>query len=602
MDSKDSKYPIFCGVDYSLWKNKLMNYIKGTDFECWRIIVKGPIEINNVDVMGDITVKKEDDYDEEDFKKASKSFKAMFMLQRRISKKEFSCFSSCISAKEIWDSLELAYEGTSQVKKYRIDLLTQQYEMFYMQKDESINDMSARFSSITNELRNLGKKFETEDLVLKFLRSLTEKWQPKVTAIEEAKDLSLLLYESLLGSLMAHELQLNKRHNETTKSKGIALQANSSDDEGLDNGFGLLVKRFRKYANFKNKNFNKKPNAPKSKSSTKGCFKCGKTTHMIKDFPTWNKIKNKDKREKTKSDYKQAMLASMGWGDQGTGEKEEFEEEEEEANVCFNTNQRTPTLISIRPKDLCLMAEPNSDSDSDKEPEVSFSEIKDKFRKLSKDKILEYFGEMYESFAEQRSEMKEMSSEHKELHTQINDIAEENFLLKEKVKKLHSKKVVDSSNVSKRSFASSDESPTNVDRSKNDKNLDSTKVNPTSAEVNLTSPEVNLISDLQNKIKLLNEHVSSLVNKLTLQESNFTIIKSSFVKKISELQAELENSKDKPEEIVENCKNCKTLEREIEELNKQPKASKNCKNCENLTREKEELNEKFKETFNISKK
>ncbi|KAK9733293.1 hypothetical protein RND81_04G057900 [Saponaria officinalis] len=427
-----------------------MNYIKGTDFECWRIIVKGLIEISNVDAMGDVTVKKEDDYDEEDFKKAQKNFKVMSMLQRGISKEEFNRFSSCISTKEIWDSLKLAYE------------------------DESINDMSARFSSITNELRNLGNNFETEDLVRKVLRSLNKKWQPKVTVIEEAKDLSLFSYESLLGSLMAHELQLNKRHNETTKSKGIALQANSSDDEGLDN-----------------------------------------------------------------------------------------------------------------------------------------------------DKILECFGDVYDNYIEQRFEIKEINSENKELHTQINDIAEENFLLKEKVKKLHSKKSVDSPNVSKHSFASNVESPINLDRSKYDKNpngsevnssstkvnltsndvkVTSNDVNLTSPEVNLTSQQVNLTSDLENKVKLLNEQVSSLINKLTSQESNFTIMKSSFVKKITELQADLEKSKSEPEKIVENCKNCENLEKEKEEFNKQKEAFQNCKNCENLTREKEELNEKLKEAFNVSKK
>ncbi|XP_074278398.1 uncharacterized protein LOC141601989 [Silene latifolia] len=142
----------------------MMNFIKGTDYESWRIIVKGPLSITTVDVLGNTKVKEEDDYDATDLAKAQKYSRAMSFLQRGITKEEFSRFSSCSSAKQILDSLELAYEGTSQVKKYRIDLLTQQYEMFHMERDENINDMSARFSNITNELKNLGKSFEAEDL------------------------------------------------------------------------------------------------------------------------------------------------------------------------------------------------------------------------------------------------------------------------------------------------------------------------------------------------------------------------------------------------------------------------------------------------------
>jgi len=99
-------------------------------------------------------------------------------LQRGISPNEYSRFSSCATAKAIWDSLELAYEGTSQVKNYRISMLMQQYEMFTMNKDESINSMSARFSNIVNELTNLGRECKTEDKVRKILRSLDDRWQP----------------------------------------------------------------------------------------------------------------------------------------------------------------------------------------------------------------------------------------------------------------------------------------------------------------------------------------------------------------------------------------------------------------------------------------
>ena len=41
-------------------------------------------------------------------------------------------------AKEIWDKLKVTHEETSQVKESKIALLSNQYEMFKMQANESV--------------------------------------------------------------------------------------------------------------------------------------------------------------------------------------------------------------------------------------------------------------------------------------------------------------------------------------------------------------------------------------------------------------------------------------------------------------------------------
>ncbi|XP_074293131.1 uncharacterized protein LOC141620062 [Silene latifolia] len=59
------------------------------------------------------------------------------------------------------------------VQKYVIDLLIQKYELFTLEPNESLDSMSARFSSIINELKNLGRKFESEDIARKVIPSLS---------------------------------------------------------------------------------------------------------------------------------------------------------------------------------------------------------------------------------------------------------------------------------------------------------------------------------------------------------------------------------------------------------------------------------------------
>ena len=81
MDSKYGKFPVFDGVDYSVWKNKMCNFIKGTDYECWIIIKNGPLAITKAGTTAStLVVKPEEEYEEADYKKTEKNAKAMSLL------------------------------------------------------------------------------------------------------------------------------------------------------------------------------------------------------------------------------------------------------------------------------------------------------------------------------------------------------------------------------------------------------------------------------------------------------------------------------------------------------------------------------------------
>ena len=92
----------------------------------------------------------------------------------------------------MWDTLQLTHEGTTDVKRSRINTLTHEYELFRMNTNENIQSMHKRFTHIVNHLASLGKIFPNEDLINKVLRCLSREWQPKVTAISESKDLMFL--------------------------------------------------------------------------------------------------------------------------------------------------------------------------------------------------------------------------------------------------------------------------------------------------------------------------------------------------------------------------------------------------------------------------
>ncbi|GAV58221.1 UBN2 domain-containing protein, partial [Cephalotus follicularis] len=128
--------------------------------------------------------------------------------------------------------LEITYEGTNQVKESKISMLVHEYELFIMHENECVSDMFSRFTTIINSLKNLGKSYSNQELVRKILRCLPKIWTPKVTAIEEAKDLSTLPLEQLLGSLMTHETTMKNRENvKVKKKKSIAFKVSKEDSE-----------------------------------------------------------------------------------------------------------------------------------------------------------------------------------------------------------------------------------------------------------------------------------------------------------------------------------------------------------------------------------
>ena len=128
--------------------------------------------------------KIEAQYNVQNYTTLEKNARAAAIMQQAIGEDEFDKISTNQTAKGLWDAVQLIYEGSSEVKHSRIDLLTTQYELFSMSQGESIKEMFTRFKKITNELNSFGKVFSPEDLVRKILCSLDERWIPKVTAIE----------------------------------------------------------------------------------------------------------------------------------------------------------------------------------------------------------------------------------------------------------------------------------------------------------------------------------------------------------------------------------------------------------------------------------
>ncbi|GAV59922.1 UBN2 domain-containing protein [Cephalotus follicularis] len=189
-DVSEFKVPFFSGDDFPYWKNHMEIYLKSIDFKNWLSAKNGPhipMKMNN---KNELLVKTEDEWDEEDFKKMAIDNKAFNILLVSLDKAEYNLVRRCTSAHEVWKLLILTHEGTKQVKNTKLALLNRDYELFKMQPNESIKNLYNQLLDITNALLGLSRVFRKDELVRKFLGCPNDEWEPKVTAIEESKDLS----------------------------------------------------------------------------------------------------------------------------------------------------------------------------------------------------------------------------------------------------------------------------------------------------------------------------------------------------------------------------------------------------------------------------
>jgi len=135
----------------------------------WMLIVNGPYIPVKVITDGKTVPKEPKEFDSDDFRKMEKIAKAKKLLYFGIGPDEYTRISECESTNEIWNALQIAHKGTNQVKQSKIELLVRKYELFKISNKETVMDMYARFTHITNELKSLGKTFTKEELVRKIL-------------------------------------------------------------------------------------------------------------------------------------------------------------------------------------------------------------------------------------------------------------------------------------------------------------------------------------------------------------------------------------------------------------------------------------------------
>ncbi|XP_070022985.1 uncharacterized protein [Nicotiana sylvestris] len=151
------------------------------DSELWDIICNGRhVPMKKLEETGPLVPKGRRECNDTDRKDVEKNYHAKKILMCGIGPDGYNRVSACDTAKEIWEALQTAHEGTTQVKQSKIDMLTTEYELLRMKYDESIQNMHTKFTTIINELHSLGDVIPRNKLVRKILNVLPGSWESKM--------------------------------------------------------------------------------------------------------------------------------------------------------------------------------------------------------------------------------------------------------------------------------------------------------------------------------------------------------------------------------------------------------------------------------------
>ncbi|KAL0317184.1 UNVERIFIED_CONTAM: putative mitochondrial protein [Sesamum angustifolium] len=238
--AKQISVPIFSGQNYDYWAIKMKTYFQSQ--KLWEIVEEG------------VTLP-------EDSSTSSSAEKA-------VADHIFPRISVATSAKEAWSILQKEYQGNAKVRIIKLQTLRRDFENMKMKDSETIDEYYTKVRELVNQLKAYGEDIPEKRVVEKLLISVTEKYDPIVTTIEETKDITTLTVTELVGSLEAYEKRRSRR-----------------EEISLENAFQSKLNMRSQNYNRKEENFKSTMRDKKKQNKEKyiPCRICKRTNHLEND-------------------------------------------------------------------------------------------------------------------------------------------------------------------------------------------------------------------------------------------------------------------------------------------------------------------------------
>ncbi|XP_015054834.1 uncharacterized protein LOC107001208 [Solanum pennellii] len=199
----------FTDENYQIWCLKMQDFLEA--YELWETVTedKPLTALRAFPTFAQIKSNNEE--------KAKKS-KTKSLMQNAVEDNVFYRIMACKTAKEALDRLKEEYQGSDRTRQMQVLNLKREFDSLNMQEDETISKYADRISLIVNNIRLLSEEFTDKRIVEKFLVTLPERFESKISSIEESKNLS----KHSLGKQQFH--QKNKGKHDGGNNSGDVKQ------------------------------------------------------------------------------------------------------------------------------------------------------------------------------------------------------------------------------------------------------------------------------------------------------------------------------------------------------------------------------------------
>ena len=193
-----------------------------------------------------------------------------------------------------------------------------------MHENKNFSSFYFELSDIVNSSFNLEEPISNSKVVRKILRSLLERFRPKVTIIEKSRDIDSLRVDEPVNSIQTYEVTLPS----SQKSKDFTFKTSKNEEKYnkmphniTRDGLAHMAERIKKVMKFNKKFYKnqeskkwKRPNEQSSKEKDKGsskckkieCFNSGGLGHIAIDYSNPKDIKKSMQTTWSDTDFEES--------------------------------------------------------------------------------------------------------------------------------------------------------------------------------------------------------------------------------------------------------------------------------------------------------
>ncbi|KAL4387191.1 hypothetical protein GQ457_09G030480 [Hibiscus cannabinus] len=193
--------PIFTGTHYHVWAVKMKVYLRSLGL--WNVVEtnKDPPVLRANPTLAQLKAYNED---------LLKKDKALTCIHSVLADHIFTSIMDLETPKSVWDKLKEIHEGGDK------------FSMLQMKDDELIKDFSNKLMDVVNQIRLYGENLPDAKVVEKVMISVPQRFEAKISAIEESCDMTSLTIADLVSKLEAQEQRVSMRAIEASEGAFLA--------------------------------------------------------------------------------------------------------------------------------------------------------------------------------------------------------------------------------------------------------------------------------------------------------------------------------------------------------------------------------------------